>query len=462
MLIVMKFGGSLLGSKGGVNRVAKIVANHSKENRVVTVVSALGDVTDLLLELAEDALAGGKRRRQLFEGLKMTHDGALAQLSKKSRGQTRQLVNDSLDSLNRILEGVSLLRELTPRSSDLILSFGERLSAPILAAALRDRGLEAKSLTGKEAGIITDDSFGEALPDTGRTRTATRKALTPLLAKGVVPVVAGFIAGTSDGEVTTLGRGGSDYTATILADALGADEVWIWTDVNGLLTADPRIVREAVVVKELSYAEAEEMAIFGAKNMHPLALTPARLHQIPVRIKNGFAPELPGTLIHQVEKKRAGIAKTVAFVGEVGMVTVSGETLTGRPGMAAKIFQALGANGVNVLMISQSVSESNISFVVRKDSLPRAVSALKSGPAAPGSGLKVEEEKDVAVLAAVGAGMKGTPGIAAKVFEIVARRGINVRMIAQGSSELNISFVVKESDAKEAVRMLHAGLLMAG
>ena len=462
MLIVMKFGGSLLGSEDGVSRVAKMVGSSSKQNRVVVVVSALGDVTDFLLEMATDALAGGKRRPLLSRRLRRAHGDALARLGRRRQARARSTADALFEELDRALEGISLLKELTPRSRDLVVSFGERLSAPIVAAALEEEGVVAEALTGGDAGIVTHDSYGEASPDSVRTREAVRAELGPLLSKDVVPVVTGFIARTPAGDVTTLGRGGSDYTATFLADALDADEVWIWTDVDGILTADPRIVRDAVVVRELSYAEAEEMALFGAKNMHPLALGPARLRRIPVRIKNGLRPELPGTLIHSGERRKASVAKAVALVRDVGMVTVSGETLAGRPGTAARIFQALGAADINMLMISQSVSESNISFVVRRDALPSAVSALRSGPAAPGLGLAVESEPDVAVVAAVGAGMKGTPGVAAKVFGTVARKGINVRMIAQGSSELNISFVVRGEDAREAVRALHSELVVAG
>ena len=462
MMIVMKFGGSLLGSQDGVNRVAKIVGRNSGGNKVVVVVSALGDVTDLLLEMGADALEGGKRRGQLFRKLRKIHDGALASVGGRRRMKARPVMDGLLDELDRALEGVSLLKELTWRSKDLIVSFGERLSAVIVAAALEDAGLDAEPLAGGEAGIVTDDSFGEASPDFAKTRARVKDIIGRLLSEGTVPVVTGFIARTPSGEITTLGRGGSDYTATIIADALRADEVWIWTDVDGILAADPRIVRDAEVVKELSYAEAEEMALFGAKNMHPLALGPARLLKIPVRIKNGFRPDLPGTLIHAGETRKAKVAKAVALLQDAGMVTVSGETLAGRPGMAAGIFHALAAAGINVLMISQSVSESNVSFVVRRGSLGGAVSALESGPAVAGRGLTVDSEADVAVVAAVGAGMKGTPGVAAKVFGTVARRGINVRMIAQGSSELNISFVVKGEDAKEAVRALHSELVAAG
>jgi aspartate kinase len=352
---------------------------------------------------------------------------------------------------------VSLLRELTPRSKDLILSFGERLSVLIAAAAVRDRGIDSRALTGSEAGIVTDDNFGEAYPDFAATKRGAKRALSSFISRGGVPVVTGFIAATETGEITTLGRGGSDYTATIMAQALGADEVWIWTDVDGIMTADPRIVSNAEIVRELSYAEAEEMAVFGAKNMHPLALGPARLAEIPVRIRNGHKPDFPGTLIHGLQKKRVGIAKAIMLVRRVGMLTVSGETLVGRPGTAGQLLRELGDKGVNIFMISQSVSESNISTVVRRDALHKAREAIESGQERFEQGLKVEH--DVAVVAAVRAGMKGTPGVAARVFGAVSRAGVNVRMIAQGSSELNISFVVREKDAVKAVKALHSNLV---
>ena len=460
MLIVMKFGGSLLASKGGISRVAGTVCHYSRRNKVVVVVSALGGVTDMLLEAADSAQnSDGRRTLELTRRIKVTQTGASDQISARRATDVARTQEELFEALRKILEGVSFLRELTPRSKDLIASFGERLSAPIVSAAIEDAGLRAKALTGAQAGIITNDSFGEAYPEFTQTRATAKKVLLPLLSKGVVPVVTGFIAGTRSGEITTLGRGGSDYTATILADAIDADEVWIWTDVDGIMTADPRVVPDATVIRELSYAEAEEMAFFGAKNMHPLALGPARLREIPVRIRNGYKTELPGTLIDGLERRKEGVAKAIMLVRKVGMMTVSGETLMGRPGTAAGVFQTLGKQGVNVLMISQSVSESNISFVIKRESLEKARSALESGMNTSGPRAKIDVEPDVAVVAAVGAGMKGTPGVAAKVFGAVAHKGINVRMIAQGSSELNISFVVKEKVAERAVQALHSELV---
>ncbi len=450
----------MLAAPGGFSRMASIVESHSDHN-VVAVVSAIGDVTDTLLD------AAGHSRRwsspqivHLVERLRRVHMNALEQSGLAAKGEVVEVIEDLLENLKTTLTGVSMLGELTPRSRDLIVSFGERLAAPILAAAIRSKGLESKSMTGGEAGIFTDDSYGEASPIFSRIKKDVPKTISPLLSEGTVPVVTGFIAQTEDGEITTLGRGGSDYTATILADALGADEVWIWTDVDGILTADPRVVKGARIISELSYAEAEEMAFFGAKNMHPLALGPAKQRGIHVRIKNGFKPGLAGTLIGTRQRKSFSVAKSVALVNNIGMLTISGETLAGRPGTAAKVFELLGQSGINILMISQSVSESNISIVLRRTSLERARKALSEGLSRSTIQARIDLEPDVSAIAVVGAGMKGTPGVAAKVFTAVAESGVNVRMIAQGSSELNISFVVKETDAARAVGALHSAVVL--
>jgi aspartate kinase len=277
-----------------------------------------------------------------------------------------------------------------------------------------------------------------------------------LLSQGIVPVVTGFIGATPDGVTTTLGRGGSDYSATILGSALNADEIVIWTDVDGLMTADPKVEPRAQTIGIISYDEAVEMAYFGAKGMPPKALEPAAEAGIPVRVKNTFNPESPGTLIirEQYVKDR-DIVKAIAIVRDVALITVSGAGMAGTPGVAASVFGILGQNGVNVLMISQSSSEANISFIVPRGDLQTAVNALEVGLLGKGTAKEVSSENDVCVIAVVGAGMKGTPGVAARVFKAIASQGINVRMIAQGSSELNISFVVRDYDGVKAVRALH-------
>jgi aspartate kinase len=453
----MKFGGSLLASAQGVRRVGDLVVRSRKRGAgIILVVSALGDVTDVLLQAASDARSWNEGEiLKAIEQIRRVHVSAIDGSSLRDDGKAEVLqgFEASLEELRETLLGISILGELSPRSKDLVVSFGERMSAPIISAEIRARGVESSSLSGGEAGIVTDEAYGEAVPIQSTTTRLVRRRLLPMLSRGEVPVVAGFIAKSTRGETTTLGRGGSDYTATLLAACIGADEVWIWTDVDGILTADPRVARRPATVPALSYAEAEELAFFGAKNMHPLALGPARRGGVPVRIKNGFRPELPGTIITKEQTKSRGVVKVVAVVKNVGLLTVAGETLQGRPGMAARVFAALAHNKVNVLMISQSVSEANISMIVKRPSLGPAEKALRRE--LKNQEVAVEGDPKVAVVAAVGAGMRGESGVAARVFEAVASSGINVRMIAQGSSELNISFVVGETDADDAVRALH-------
>ncbi|MFH7836116.1 MAG: aspartate kinase, partial [Candidatus Aenigmatarchaeota archaeon] len=288
------------------------------------------------------------------------------------------------------------------------------------------------------------------------TKYQIRERILPLLDKKIIPIISGFIAFDQEGMITTLGRGGSDYTATIIGSAIKADETWIWTDVDGLMTADPKIVPFAKTLHELSFLEAIEMAVFGAKYMHPKALEPAMEENIPVRIRNLFNQENPGTLITKevkiIERK---IVKAVTSINDVALITVSGIGMIGTPGIAAKIFDTLGKNNINILMISQSVSEANISLIIKRKDLERAITAFETSIFRKDFIQNIETEEDISVIAVVGAGMKGTPGVAARVFNAVAKKGVNVRMIAQGSSELNISFVVKEKDSKKAVQAIH-------
>ena len=453
----MKFGGSILANGKAISLVADLIKRYSVGNQLVVVVSALRGVTDSLVEGAEQARKGDRRFVERLVGkLSERHLGAVADcVSPNLAEEVCARIRELLEELHQALLGVTCLGELTPRSKDLILSFGERLCAPIVAAALRSRGLEATDLAGWEAGITTDDDFGEATPLMEVTSYEVKARLLPLLKRGEIPVVAGFIGATQHGIIATLGRGGSDYTATIVGAAISADEVWIWSDVDGLMTADPKIVPNAKLIPEVSFAEAGEMAVLGAKVMHPKALEPALERGIPVRIKNAFNPDSTGTLITGKAEVRPGVVKAVTLIPDVAVVTVSGFGMIGRPGTAARVFDLLGKNRINILMISQSVSEANISFVVKRDVAQQAISVLEASLLGTGVIREVELEDDVCVVAAVGAGMRGMPGIAARVFRAVAKRDVNIRMIAQGSSELNISFVVKEEDAEEAVRAIH-------
>ncbi|HEV2120238.1 MAG TPA: aspartate kinase [Candidatus Bathyarchaeia archaeon] len=455
---MMKFGGTSIGSSLRIKNAARIVQRYSEGNKVVVVASAIGETTDQLIKISDLAKKGDLRRaRKLLSKIEVSHLKIARMVA--SRGETRELVS-RLEQLNleleRTVEGIAHLRELTSRSRDYLLSFGERLSTPILAATLSTAGLKTKALTGAEAGITTDDNFGEARPLMETSYLQVHQRLDSLWSRKVIPVVTGFIAATVDGSITTLGRGGSDYTATMLAAALGADEIWIWTDVDGLMTADPRIVKDAALLPNISFGEALELSYFGAKMMHPRALQPAGEKKIPVRIKNSSKPSRNGTLVSANEPHNGGkVVKAVSIIRDVGIVTVSGSGMMGAPGVAAKVFQTLGSNNINVMMISQGSSEATISCVVANREVDRAVRALQLALMGQGYVERIAEEKDACIIAVVGSGMKGTPGVAARIFTAVAKRKVNVRMVAQGSSEYNVSFVVSRRDGPEAVKALH-------
>jgi len=458
--IVMKFGGTSVANGKKIRHVAKLIADNSSNDRgVVAVVSALEGITNQLIQAAEEAKKGNREyilsfKQELLERHLNTAKKAIK--NSQIEEETEQTLKARIDELEQVLTGIVYVGELTPKSKDTVIAFGEKLSAPIVCGALKDLGLKSEHLTGGEAGIVTNSNFGEAGLLMNFTKFQVKKNLEPLLKNGTVPVLTGFIASTQDGETTTLGRGGSDYTATIVGAALEVDEVWIWTDVDGLMTSDPKIVPEAKTIPEMSFQEATELTIFGAKAMHPRALEPARKEGIPVRIRNVFSQYNQGTLIVQDGKIKAkdGV-KAVTIVKNVAVITVSGAGMVGAPGTAAKVFEVLGKENINILMISQSVSEANISLVIQRSLLERAVNTLEIALLGRDFIREIVSEDDVCVVAVLGAGMKGIPGVASRIFSAVAREGINVRMIAQGSSELNVSFVVKETDGEETVRAIH-------
>jgi aspartate kinase len=460
MKIVMKFGGTSVASAERIKNVADRVKESGKGHKVVVVCSAMDDVTDELLALCADAAKGlEKPVEERLAALREMHLAALAATvgDKDVRRQVLSVLNATLSQLEKLARGSTVLGELTPRSKDAILSCGERLSNPIVWGALLERGIDSVYMTGGDCGIMTDDRFGDATPLMEVTRYQVREKLSPLLAEGKIPVVTGYIGMTQGGDTTTLGRGGSDFTGTIIATSIDADEVWIWSDVDGLMTADPRIVPNARVLREISYEEAGEMAVFGAKALHPRTLEPVAEKGIPVRFRNTFKPSDQGTVVKSNPKLYSKhLVKAVALVKEISVITVAGASMVGKPGSAAKIFDVMGRSGINVLMISQSVSESNISMVVSRASMEKGANALELALLGQGSFRKIMTEDDVSAVAIVGGGMRTIKGIASTAFMAIAAKGINVRMIASGSSEQNLSLVVRENDAKETVRAIHS------
>ena len=459
--IVMKFGGTSIGTGENIRHVADLVTKYAKDGyRVAVVVSALAGVTNSLLEIACQAKKSDQKQIDTFiANLLQKHKKTISTsiTNKQIQSEVVKITEKTIFELEKVLTGICYIGELTSKSRDYVVSFGERLSAPIVWGAIKDRGFETQVFTGKEAGIVTDSNFGEANPLMNFTSHLIGERLGPLFEKGTIPVVTGFIAANQDGVVTTVGRGGSDYTATILGVALHVDEVWIWTDVDGIMTTDPKIVPTARMLPQLSYQEAAEMAIFGAKAMHPRALGPVIKENIPVRIRNTIHPENQGTLIaKEPTANETNPVKAVAMIKDVAMLNINGAAMVGAPGSYAKVFDVLGKNSINVMMISTAVSEANISMIIKRGLLGRAISNLEIALLERGGVIsEVTAEDDVAVIAVMGANMKGTLGVASRIFSTVAKKSINIRMIAQGSSELNISFVVKEKDGAAVVRAIH-------
>lgn len=447
--IVMKFGGTSMKDADTIKRSAAIARSSAPGKSVVCVVSAMDQVTELLLELGEAAANDNRAAvHALMAQLRTKHESAAKGIGSKAPEQ----INTMLDKLDRLVAGISAVGELTPRSKDAVVAYGEKLSTVLMGAALG-----AHAFTGQECGIVTNDHFGKAEPLMDLTLYQIRSTLQPLLDKGEKIVVSGFIAATQHGVTTTLGRGGSDYTACILGAALKAEEVWIWSDVDGLMSADPRTVATARLLESVTFAEAIEMGQFGAKSMHPLALEPAAEHGIPVRFRNTFNTDSPGTRI----VPEAPVAdshnpvKCVLLLKNAALLTVSGAAMIGRPGTAAQVFRALADANVNIMMISQAVSEAGISLVIAKEHAERAKAVLERTLMRAGAAKSVALQDQVSVVACVGSGMHGVPGIAARMFTSVANRKINIIAIAQGSSELSISFVAEAHAAPDAVKALH-------
>ena len=458
MKLVLKFGGTSLASVKDIQNVAKIVSDLSSENKVVVVCSAVDCITDELIHISEHIKKVNKKDA----------NRVLAKISQKHKQFTTHIVTNpkiqktlldkmksDLSELEELVHGLLLLGEVTPRSFDYLISFGEKLSINLVSFALQQSSKKATSLSGKQAGIVTDSNFGESRPLMDTTKIRLSKTIQDLFDKKIIPVVGGFSGADQHGNTTTFGRGGSDYTATIIASCIDADEIWLMSDVDGLMTADPKLVNDAKLLKEVSYAEAVEMAQFGAKQIHPRTFEPLVSKKIPMRIRSTFDLSNLGTIVTATPS--AAIKKTVkctSAIRNIGLIDLTGGVLFAAPGTAAKIFTLLADINVNVMMVSSNPSESSISIIVKKIDLDRAVNALEMSLLGK-TVKKIVTTPNVSSIAVIGSGMSGTVGIASKVFSAVQKRNVNVIMIAQGSSELNLAFVVKDNDCKSVIEALH-------
>jgi aspartate kinase len=464
----MKFGGTSVGSAAAVAQAAEMVLSGAEQwEQVVVVVSAANGATDALIRGASTAASGdGDTYLSVQAELRERHHEVIHELlaSSSECSSLLAMVDEHLAEFTAFCRSIHVLGEVTPRAMDTIVSVGERMNARILAALLRQRGARSEAVDATQL-IITDATFQKAVPLMEPTRARVAERLLPLLADGVIPIVTGFIGATLQGEATTLGRGGSDFSAAILGDCLDSDEVWIWTDVDGVMTADPHQVPEAQLIPVLSYGEVAELAYFGARVLHPRAIRPVVERDIPLWVKNTFHPSCPGTRIVREAEDASGAVKAVTAIEGLSMVTVEGRGMLGVPGIAARTFAAVASQGASVLMISQASSEQSICFIIPTDTVPLVVTAIEEEMATELRRRdidRVSSLNDVVIVTAVGAGLRRTPGVAARTFGALAQSNINVIAVAQGSSECSISLVVSAQDAGDAVRQIHNEVILHG
>jgi aspartate kinase len=449
-----------MGSAERIRVAAEICAGQRRSRPVLAVVSAMSKVTDLLLGTLRHAEAGDQAGMEANLGrLEERHVETCRELLPADKqeavlGHVHALIAD----FKRIANGVRMLGERPPRSVDEAVAIGERLSALMMAAYLEAHGTKAVAINA--AGIlVTDAVFGNASPLMEQTREKARRDLAPLIKNGILPVVTGFNGATADGRPTTLGRGGSDFSASILAAALDASELWIWTDVDGIMTADPRLVPDAAVLHDVTYAEAAELAYNGAKVLHPRTLAPLVDKQIPAWSKNSFALDKPGTRIVPKLKVPGG-ARAVTSMANVALISLEpASSSINVTQLIGRAVEALARANVELLLLSSSSYRQNFCFLLRKEELGSALEALEAGLAlelAHGYLRPIEVDDNVGLLAVVGEGMRGTPGLAGRIFTAISREQVNIIAIAQGSSELTIAIVVRREGLEKAVKAVHA------
>jgi aspartate kinase len=456
----MKFGGTSVGSAERMRIAAAIASGQRAQRPVAIVVSAMSRITDLLLDTLRRAEAGDRSGLDAnIASLRERHLATCRELlAPEGRADAESGIAHLIGEFQRIAGGMLMLSEMPPRSVDEAISIGERLAALLITAYLNVQGTPAEAINAAEI-VVTDAAFGNASPLMDPTRARARARLLPLLESGVLPVVTGFNGATADGRPTTLGRGGSDFSASILSAALDASELWIWTDVDGIMSADPRLVPTAAVLDEVTYAEAAELAYNGAKVLHPRTLAPLIEKKIPVWSKNSFALDNPGTRIVPAISAATG-ARAVTSMARVALISIepASPELSGAHVMA-RALDALDRANVEVLVFSSSSYRQNFCFLVRTEELEKSRQALESALAlelAHDYVHPIQVDEKVGLLAIVGEGMQGKPGIAGRIFTAISRESVNIIAIAQGSSELTIAIVVSRDGLDKAVRAVHA------
>jgi aspartokinase/homoserine dehydrogenase 1 len=460
---ILKFGGTSVGSIQAIQKTLQAISTaYQSDSQIAVVFSAMSGVTNLLQKMATEAAQNQGFKTDLTQ-LESTHFEVIQTLV-APKNQNDQLIQFKIlfNELEQLLDSIKILREVSPRINDLILSFGERMSALILTQLIND-SLAVAQYNDTRKLIVTDSQFGNAKVDFYKTQRLFDQWKSTVT-KNTIQVFTGFIACDSNQSTTTLGRGGSDYTAALLASMLQADEIQIWTDVDGFMTADPRLVPHAITLPQLSYAEAMELSYFGAKVIYPPTMIPAIEMEIPIRIKNTFNQDHPGTLIHQNSSANFGLAKGIASINEVSLINIEGSGLVGFKGFSGRLFNALASVQVNIIMITQASSEHSISIAIEPQDLEKAQKSINQEFEYEFLTKRIENigiENEVSILAVVGENMKHSEGLAGKVFHALGRVGVNIMAIAQGSSELNISMVIKKVNLSKAINAIHNDLFLS-
>jgi aspartokinase/homoserine dehydrogenase 1 len=462
-MLIMKFGGSTFKSPDTCTAVAAIIRTAHKKSPVGVVVSALYGVTNQLIDLVAAAKTGSaKAWPPKLKAIIARHYDTLDALIPKAKQKSVRAALDALfTELSELCEGIAQLQECSPRTHDRVAGFGELLSSHIIAEQLKQYRLPAIAVDARQF-IVTDDNFGAANVD----MAASRKKIKAISKewRGKLPVITGFVAATKDGIPTTVGRNGSDYTAALVGALLDAEAIEIWSDVNGVLSADPRLVKDAFPLQQLSFVEAMELAYFGAKVLHPRAVIPAVEAGIPLIMRNVFEPQFPGTIITHAADKNGPVIKGITSIPDMSLLTLEGAGMMGVVGISARLFDALARAGINVTLISQASSEQSICCAVRRSDSAKAKQVLRDTFEAEYRRHQIrsiDTQDNIVVIAVVGAGMQGTPGIAGRLFSALGSNRINVIAVAQGSAEQNISFVVPESDHVKALNVIHSAFHLA-
>jgi bifunctional aspartokinase / homoserine dehydrogenase 1 len=459
---VMKFGGSCLIDAGTIERITGIILREREKQEIIVVLSAMKGITDKIILSARQAEKGDQSYRTTLDEIIELHTRTIAGLfAPDAEDAVLEVINILFDELRDILHGLELVKECSPRSMDLIMSFGERLSCSLVAAYLSTSGVRAEMIDARKL-ITTNAKHGNAAVDFVRSYSLIKTRFKTL---ETTPVVTGFIASTPENVTTTLGRNGSDFTASILAAGAGAETVEIWTDVDGVMSADPRLVDEAFVISEMSAEEAMELSFFGAEVIHPRTMIPAIEKQIPIIIKNALNPEAEGTLISKEGSDQKRLITGIASIKNIALINIQGGGMVGIPGIASRIFSSLAQAGVNIILISQASSEHSICIACREEEL---------GPAIEGLNTELESEIEtksiepfegktgMEIVAVIGENMRGTPGLAGRLFSALGEAGINIYTIAQGSSERNISFVIDNAEKVKTLKTIHKAFFGAG